>query len=620
MKFAKVLQSDSVPEWKSKYIDYKKLKKLLGRIKRTSSKGRLGIIEGSLAQSSSSSLKKKTSLIIDNGKSPLEQPPMQSIQPQSSSLSSPKKKLKLITNDFPSPIMQSPIQTYPASTSKRKLNFITEKEVCFESPTETLRKLQQFPLRQDKSMQQNLRSRPSYNYGLIRKFSDMIAPTKRTSNDFLTKEEQDFFLALEEELLKICEFYEIKEKETLNRWETLKECYQDIQEQIKKASKQRKQEAKCKRAVKKAILEFYRGVELLRNYQVLNKTGFAKILKKYDKISSLNGTEVYMPRVISCNFSKSNVVNDLIKEAENFYIDKFEGGLRRQAMKKLRLPNKQTTYHSVSSRVGMNIGLSIPILFKSLVLAKSNSNEYDDDTLSKLLLIYSGFFLIIIFALLIGTNMFVWERSKINYKFIFEFDPRNNLDFKEYLELPSLMLLLLSLAMYATFSSDVKFIHQENFVWILTVSRILGSFFFRVEFRDFFIADELNSITYSLSNLLLLITIKIPNPQTSIYFALIGVAAPWFRFLQCLRRYKDTRQPFPHFVNSLKYFTTIISIILSFAYRLTKNNSDYSSLKYLYIFSQVISSTYGFLWDIKMDWSLFDINSALAMEFLSCGK
>ncbi|CAJ0763904.1 8381_t:CDS:10, partial [Entrophospora sp. SA101] len=418
MKFAKVLQSDS---------------KLLGRIKRTSSKGRLGIIEGSLAQSSSSSLKKKTSLIIDNGKSPLEQPPMQSIQPQSSSLSSPKKKLKLITNDFPSPIMQSPIQTYPASTSKRKLNFITEKEVCFESPTETLRKLQQFPLRQDKSMQQNLRSRPSYNYGLIRKFSDMIAPTKRTSNDFyksnklisvetlfdqVTKEEQDFFLALEEELLKI-----LKEKETLNRWETLKECYQDIQEQV--ASKQRKQEAKCKRAVKKAILEFYRGVELLRNYQVLNKTGFAKILKKYDKISSLNGTEVYMPRVISCNFSKSNVVNDLIKEAENFYIDKFEGGLRRQAMKKLRLPNKQTTYHSVSSRVGMNIGLSIPILFKSLVLAKSNSNEYDDDTL------------------------------------------------------------------------------------------------------------------------------KIPNPQTSIYFALIGVAAPWFRFLQCLRRYKDTRQPFPHFVNSL---------------------------------------------------------------------
>nr|CAG8480613.1 1728_t:CDS:10 [Entrophospora candida] len=470
MKFAKVLQSDS---------------KLLGRIKRTSSKGRLGIIEGSLAaQSSSSNLKKKSSLIIDNGKSPLEQPPMQSIQPQSSSLSSPKKKLKLITNDFPSPIMQSPIQTYPASTSKRKLNFITEKEGCFESPTETLQKLQQFPLRQDKSMQQNLRSRPSYNNGLIRKFSDMITPTKRTNNDFyksnklisvetlfdqVTKEEQDFFLALEEELLKICEFYEIKEKETLNRWETLKECYQDIQEQIKKASKQRKQEAKCKRAIKKAILEFYRGAELLRNYQVLNKTGFAKILKKYDKLSSLNGAEVYMPRVIACNFSKSNVVNDLIKEAENFYIDKFEGGLRRQAMKKLRLPNKQTTYHSVSSRVGMNIGLSIPILFKSLALAKSNSNEYDDDTLSKLLLIYSGFFLIIIFALLIGTNMLVWERSKINYKFIFEFDPRNNLDFKEYLELPSLMLLLLSLAMYATFSSDVKFIHQENFVWILTV-------------------------------------------------------------------------------------------------------------------------------------------------------
>lgn len=161
----------------------------MGRVRRTSSKRRLGIIEGSLAQPSvqspSSSLKKKSNLIIDNGKPSLEQPPMQSIQSQSSSLSSPKKTLKLITSDFPSSIVQSPIQPSPASTSKRKLNLIIEKEGCFESPTETLRKLQQFPQRQDKSMQQNLRSRsPSNNNGLIRKFSDIITSTKRTANDF----------------------------------------------------------------------------------------------------------------------------------------------------------------------------------------------------------------------------------------------------------------------------------------------------------------------------------------------------------------------------------------------------------------------------------------------------
>lgn len=203
---------------------------------------------------------------------------------------------------------------------------------------------------------------------------------------------------------------------------------------------------------------------------------------------------------------------------------------------------------------------------------------------------------------------------------------------------------------------------KKNFFLSLIQLRILGSFFFRVEFRDFFIADELNSMTYSLTNFLLLTISKFlflalfffwtkkfikkyelyannlllihllifnsfipclslfcdddndnkienPNPQASIYFALIGVAAPWSRFLQCLRRYKDTRQSFPHFANSLKYFATIISILLSFAYRLTKNNNDYSSLKYLYIFSQTISSAYSFFWDIKMDWSLFDINS-----------
>jgi hypothetical protein len=51
-----------------------------------------------------------------------------------------------------------------------------------------------------------------------------------------------------------------------------------------------------------------------------------------------------------------------------------------------------------------------------------------------LLLVYAGLFLTILFACLFGINMYVWTRSRINYKFIFEFDPRDNLDYREYFE------------------------------------------------------------------------------------------------------------------------------------------------------------------------------------------
>lgn len=82
----------------------------------------------------------------------------------------------------------------------------------------------------------------------------------------------------------------------------------------------------------------------------------------------------------------------------------------------------------------------------------------------------------------------------------------------------------------------------------------------------------------------------------------------WFRFAQCLRRYRDSREAFPHLVNAGKYSTTFLVTIFSALWDWDKDNSGrlYGLFFYLYIGSSIVSSMYAYAWDIKMDWGFFE--------------
>jgi len=49
---------------------------------------------------------------------------------------------------------------------------------------------------------------------------------------------------------------------------------------------------------------------------------------------------------------------------------------------------------------------------------------------------------------------------------------------------------------------------------------------------------------------------------------IIGILPAWFRFAQCLRRYRDTKLVFPHIVNAGKYSTSFVTAIFSTLYHL----------------------------------------------------
>lgn len=98
---------------------------------------------------------------------------------------------------------------------------------------------------------------------------------------------------------------------------------------------------------------------------------------------------------------------------------------------------------------------------------------------------------------------------------------------------------------------------------------------------------------------------------------IVNCIPAWIRFAQCLRRYYDTKEAFPHLVNAGKYSTTFLVVICSTLRSMYKD--DYSKIDnpymYMWIASQVLSSCYAYTWDIKMDWGLLD-KSAGENKFL----
>ena len=134
-----------------------------------------------------------------------------------------------------------------------------------------------------------------------------------------------------------------------------------------------------------------------------------------------------------------------------------------------------------------------------------------------------------------------------------------------------------------------------------------------VEFRDFFLGDMYCSQTYSMgvsytfllmkgAGLTLEQNVELffclyskawnnPGQCNSTHSRLLGffstVPGIW-RALQCLRRYYDTRNAFPHLVNCGKYTFTILFYMSLSLYRIDKSHS----LKALFITFATINSIY----------------------------
>lgn len=467
-----------------------------------------------------------------------------------------------------------------------------------------------------------------------------------------------FFHYCDKELKKINTFYSEKLAEATRKFATLKS---ELASSLK-ANQKRKNAtllspnrldipARKINELKLAFSEFYLSLILLQNYQNLNYTGFRKILKKHDKLLNVDlGAKFRAENVELSHFYTNKDITRLISETEVTFTNELEAGDRQKAMKRLRVPplgEKQSPW--TTFKVGLFSG-SFVVLFIAVILS-AIFHEPSGTNLNTAFRLYRGPLLIVEFVFLIGVNVYGWRSSGVNHVLIFELDPRKHLSEQHLMEMASILGVVWTLSLLSflysaslsippyvnplslvlimivfTINPARTFRHEARF-WVLKViGRMLAAPFFHVGFADFWLADQLNSLVTVLLDFHFLLCFYFTNndwlaagdfhgcsgTNYLITKTVVNCIPAWIRFAQCLRRYRDSREAFPHLVNAGKYSTTFFVSV--FAALKTASSSTYENewdnpYLFLWLISSVVSSLYAYTWDIKMDWGLFESTS-----------
>ncbi|KAI3719932.1 hypothetical protein L6452_20838 [Arctium lappa] len=403
----------------------------------------------------------------------------------------------------------------------------------------------------------------------------------------------------------------------------------------------------AEKMIRGAVIELYKGLGYLKTYRNLNMLAFAKILKKFDKVTNKQVLPIYLKVVESSYFNSSNKIMKLADEVEETFVKQFAEDNRMKAMKYLK-PTQRKESHAVTFFIGLFTGCFIALFVGYVIMAhitgtyRPQTNTIYMETVYPLLSMFSLLFL---HLFLYGCNIFMWRKTRINYSFIFELSPTQELKYRDvflictmsmtavvgvlfvhlslmdkgysYSQVDSIPGLLL-LVFLVLLVCPLNIIYKSSRYRLLSVLRnIILSPLYKVAMLDFFMADQLCSQVPMLRNLEYVACYYITGSyktedygycvRTKNYRDLayaVSFLPYYWRAVQCARRWLDEGDT-GHLINLGKYVSAMLAAGAKVAYEKEKSVGWLC----LVVIISSIATVYQLYWDFVKDWGLLQINS-----------
>ncbi|CAI5731658.1 unnamed protein product [Hyaloperonospora brassicae] len=403
--------------------------------------------------------------------------------------------------------------------------------------------------------------------------------------------------------------------------------------------------ATAQESLKNSLVELHRMLNLLHNFAVLNYTGFVKLFKRYDKLArvSADKRKAQKAKLQTLEFAKARACLRLLKQVERSFAEWFCDGNVTVAVatlmtKKEDFVNWGHIYLGIKS--GSCLVLLIWVCWDSLVVPTFHNEREDhliDLVRTRAYPVYRGIGCLLLLHWLVGVSLYAWRAARINYRYIFELNPRRAQSYPQVFSdatnmtiayLANVLLYYkvvngyfpeellhrgyypLALFLYTFYFYAIRPWGQQLGM-LRTLWEVVCSPLYPVSFFHTFVGDYLTStvkVMQDVSWSVCFFTTKeflrkdvIPSgvgtqdPQTlsvdateetcadNVYYLnmvvpLVCVLPLWWRFLQNLRRVYDTKTWWPHLPNAAKYALAQVVVLFGLFHPLHDDESDETAL------------------------------------------
>ncbi|RLN88653.1 hypothetical protein BBJ28_00017676, partial [Nothophytophthora sp. Chile5] len=404
--------------------------------------------------------------------------------------------------------------------------------------------------------------------------------------------------------------------------------------------------ATAQESLKNSLVELHRLLHHLHNFALLNYTGFVKILKRYEGICSLptEEREQQKAKLQAFEFAQARRCSGLLKQVEGSFADWFCDGNTSVAVATLMTKREDFVnwgHIYLGIKAGSCLILLIWVCWDSLLVPTFHNGREDhliDLVRTRAYPVYRGIGCLLLLHWLLGVSLYVWRAARINYRYIFELDPRRTQAYPQVFGDATNMTIVflanvllyykvvngyfpeellhrgyypLALFLYTFYFYAVRPWGQQLGM-LRTLWEVVWSPLYPVSFFHTFVGDYLTStvkVTQDVSWSMCFFASKeflrkdvLPpgndlaglqalaaateSEQTScadnVYYVNVVVplvcALPlWWRFLQNLRRVYDTKTWWPHLPNAAKYALTQVVVLFGLFHPLPNGDSETNS-------------------------------------------